>query len=204
MNSVLETPRLRLRPWTAADRVPFAALNADPRVMAFFPAPLTKPQSDALADRCDALVREHGWGPWAVENKASGTFIGFVGLHVPSPLLPFAPCVEVAWRLAHAYWGQGLASEAAARALRFGFETLGLEEIVAFTTVGNHRSRAVMERLGMQAAGTFLHPLLESESPLRPHALYRLQRGGVQALRAPDTLCDLHAHIALPQPQDLP
>lgn len=189
MNSVLETPRLRLRPWTAADRVPFAALNANPRVMAFFPAPLTKPQSDALADRCDALVREHGWGPWAAENKASGSFIGFVGLHAPSPLLPFAPCVEVAWRLAHAYWGQGLASEAAARALRFGFETLGLEEIVAFTTVGNHRSRAVMERLGMQAAGTFLHPLLESESPLRRHALYRLRRGGVQALRAPDTLC---------------
>ena len=149
--------------------MPFAALNADPRVMAFFPAPLTKPQSDALADRCDALVREHGWGPWAVENKANGAFIGLVGLHVPSPLLPFAPCVEVAWRLAHAYWGQGLASEAAARALRFGFETLGLEEIVAFTTVGNHRSRAVMERLMAARYPVYAQADLTVESVEGPH-----------------------------------
>lgn len=181
MHGALETPRLRLRPWTTADRAPFAALNADPRVMAFFPAPLTRAQSDAMADRCEALVREHGWGPWAVEAKADGTFIGCVGLHVPSPLLPFSPCVEVVWRLARAYWGQGLASEAATQALRFGFETLGLEEIVAFTTVGNRRSRAVMERLGMRAAGTFAHPLLEAGSPLLQHALYRLRRGGAQA-----------------------
>jgi RimJ/RimL family protein N-acetyltransferase len=181
MNGALETPRLRLRPWTAADRAPFAALNADPRVMAFFPAPLTRAQSDAMADRCEALVREHGWGPWAVEAKADGAFIGCVGLHVPSPLLPFSPCVEVLWRMARAYWGQGLASEAAAQALRFGFETLGLEEIVAFTTVGNRRSRAVMERMGMHAAGTFAHPLLEAGSPLLQHALYRLRRGGAQA-----------------------
>lgn len=171
-----ETDRLWLRPWRADDRAPFAALNADPRVMAHFPALLTRAESDAVADRCAAAIDERGWGLWAVERKDVGAFVGFVGLHTPHPDLPFAPCVEIGWRLAHDHWGQGFATEAARRALEVGFGTLGLDEIVAYTAVGNERSRAVMARLGMTASGTFDHPLVPTASPVRRHVLYRLRR----------------------------
>jgi len=142
-----ETDRLRLRQWLATDREPFAALNADPRVMEFFPATLDRATSDAMADYCEALIAKRGWGFWAAEVKGSGQFIGFVGLHTPSEL-PFSPCVEIAWRLAFKHWGKGFASEAASGALQVGFGLLNLPEIVSFTAVRNLRSRAVMERLG--------------------------------------------------------
>lgn len=173
-----ETERLRLRQWKHTDRSPFAALNADSRVMEFLPSCLTRIESDAMADRCQALIEQRGWGFWAVESKSTQEFIGFVGLHTPSVELPFSPCVEVGWRLAFNHWGKGFASEAARETLRVGFQLLGLREIVAFTTVGNVRSRAVMERLGMQASGTFEHPHVPKSSPLRPHCLYRLSGDG--------------------------
>jgi RimJ/RimL family protein N-acetyltransferase len=171
-----ETERLRLRQWRASDREPFAALNADPRVMEFFPSLLTRAESDAMADRCESIIQERGWGLWAAESKDIGEFIGFIGLHTPSDLLPFSPCVEIGWRLAFEHWGKGLASEAANGALRVAFESLGLEEIVSFTAVGNCRSRAVMERLGMRESGTFDHPQVPKDSSLRLHSLYRLSR----------------------------
>lgn len=170
----LETPRLMLRQWQAADLEPFAALNADAQVMEFFPSTLTHLESDALAERCQALIAERGWGFWALELTATKTFIGFVGLHTVSAALPFAPSVEIGWRLAPTHWGQGLATEAAQAALRVGFETLNLTEIVSFTALQNQRSQAVMQRLGMRASGTFLYPLLPENSPLRLHILYRL------------------------------
>lgn len=170
-----ETERLFMRQWRESDLVPFAQLNADPRVMEFFPALLDRAQSDAIAERCTRLIAERGWGFWAVELKQSGAFLGFVGLHVPSAELPFSPCVEIGWRLAYPYWGKGLATEAAKESLRVGFELLQLPEIVAFTALGNARSRAVMQRIGMQDTATrFEHPSLELTSPLRPHCLYRI------------------------------
>jgi len=175
-----ETPRLRLRQWRAADFPAFAALNADPQVMEFFPRLLDRPASDAMAARCEALIAERGWGFWAAEHRASGDFIGFVGLHEPAAELPCAPCVEIGWRLARAFWGRGLASEAARCALRIGFEHLALNEIVAFTALPNRRSRAVMARIGMREdpAGAFAHPAVPEGHPLRPHCLYRIGRAG--------------------------
>ncbi|MDD3483570.1 GNAT family N-acetyltransferase [Azovibrio restrictus] len=172
----VETERLCLRQWRRADRTPFAVMNADPRVMEYFPATLTRTESDAIADRCQLLIEERGWGFWAAEYKATHEFIGFVGLHTPSAELPFSPCVEVGWRLAFSYWGKGLATEAAKEALRVGFHSLGLKEIVSFTAVGNLRSRAVMERLGMRGDGTFEHPHVPENTGLRQHFLYRLSR----------------------------
>jgi RimJ/RimL family protein N-acetyltransferase len=170
------TKRLRLRQWRAADREPFAALNADPKVMEFFPGPLDRAASDSIAARCQSLIAERGWGFWAVELIQTCELIGFVGLHIPVPELPFSPCVEVGWRLSHQHWGQGFATEAARGVLWVGFELLDLSEIVAFTAVGNARSRAVMERLGMREAGTFEHPQVPVSSGLRQHSLYRLSR----------------------------
>jgi RimJ/RimL family protein N-acetyltransferase len=173
-----DTERLRLRQWCAADREPFAELNADPKVMEFYPALLNRAESDAMANRCEALIAERGWGFWAVETKSMHEFIGFVGLHTPAPELPFSPCVEVGWRLAVRHWGKGFATEAARGALRVGFERLGLSEIVSFTSTGNIRSRAVMERLGMHGTvETFEHPNIPVGSVLRKHCLYRLSRG---------------------------
>jgi RimJ/RimL family protein N-acetyltransferase len=170
-----ETGRLRLRQWRLSDRQPFAELNADPRVMEHFPATLERTASDAMADRCASLIAERGWGLWAAEDRTTGEFIGFIGLHVPVPALPFSPCVEVGWRLAFAHWGKGYATEGAMGAFDVGFNMLGLAEILSFTTVRNFRSRAVMERLGMQRVpGTFDHPALVAGSPLAAHCLYRV------------------------------
>lgn len=177
-----ETQRLRLRQWRPSDRAPFAALNADPRVMACFPSTLDQAASDAMADRCAALIARRGWGFWATEEKTGGQFIGFVGLHVPSPALPFSPCVEIGWRLAFPWWGKGLAAEAARKILRIGFERLDIPEIVAFTAAGNLRSRALMARLGMQEAESFEHPGLPLGNLLRSHCLYRLPRAARERL----------------------
>ena len=173
--TVIQTARLRLRPWREEDKPPFRELNADPRVMAFFPSTLSAGQSDALADRCQALIARQGWGFWALECSATQAFIGLVGLHAQPDGLPFSPCVEIGWRMAHDCWGRGYASEAATAALRFGFDSLGLEEIVAFTAIGNLRSRAVMERIEMREDGTvFDHPKVPQGHPLRRHCLYRI------------------------------
>ncbi|MBE9059897.1 GNAT family N-acetyltransferase [cf. Phormidesmis sp. LEGE 11477] len=173
----LETDRLRLRQWKEADKLPFAQLNADERVMEFFPQPLSRSQSDALADKIISTFAQKGWGWWAVELKEKHDFIGFVGLNVPSADLPFQPCVEVGWRLDYSYWGYGYATEAARVALAFGFETLALEKIVSFTALVNKRSEAVMRKLGMcKAAQTFMHPDVPVGSELREHCLYELSR----------------------------
>ncbi len=174
----LRTPRLTLRRWDPADREPFAGLNADPRVMEHFPRPLTREESDELVDRIEAGFESRGFGLWAVDVQKSGEFIGFTGLAVPSFGAHFTPAVEVGWRLARSAWGNGYATEAGRAALAFGFEEAGLSEIVSLTSVGNLRSRAVMERLGMtrDPADDFDHPLLSERDPLRRHVLYRCAR----------------------------
>jgi RimJ/RimL family protein N-acetyltransferase len=172
------TERLRMREWTAADRAPFAALNADPEVMRHFPSPLTRPQSDALADRLQTQLTEQGWGLWALEVRGNQMFIGFTGLARPGFQAHFTPAVEIGWRLRRSAWGQGYATEAATAALAFAFRELRLTEIVSFTSAGNHASRAVMQRIGMthDAADDFDHPLLPSGHPLQRHVLYRRHR----------------------------
>lgn len=172
-----DTARLRLRPWCDADRGPFAALNADPRVMAHFPALISRAQSDASVDAWQVHLTEHGFSNWALELRATGAFIGFTGLTVPRRVLPFSPCVEIGWRLAHAHWGRGYASEAARAALWLAFERLQLPEIVSFTALGNQRSRTVMQRIGMHNTGEdFDHPALPQGHRLRRHCLYRITR----------------------------
>jgi RimJ/RimL family protein N-acetyltransferase len=181
----LRTPRLLLRRWRPEDRAPFAALNADPAVMAHMPAPLSPAESDALADRIAARWAERGHDLWAVELPAVAPFIGFVGLSVPSFVAAFTPCWEVGWRLARAHWGHGFATEAAAAALALAFapQGLALEQVVSFTVRQNVRSRAVMARLGMvhDPAEDFDHPGLPPGHPLRRHVLYRLTRDSFAA-----------------------
>lgn len=172
----MRTNRLLLRPWRDADREPFAALNADPAVMAHMPALLDRAASDAFIDRMCAHFDQHGFGLWAVAVPGVSEFIGYVGLSVPRFAAAFTPCVEVGWRLARAYWGQGYATEGARAALSVGFLSAGLSEIVSFTSPANTRSIAVMQRLGMthDPAYDFAHPSLPADHPLSHHVLYRL------------------------------
>ena len=182
--SELETPRLLLRRWRAADAGAFALMNADPEVMRHFPGPLDREASDALLARIAGDLDARGWGLWAVEERASGRLLGFTGLAPVTFAAPFAPAVEVGWRLRRESWGRGFATEAARASLRHGFGALGLDEIVSFTVPANARSRAVMERLGMtrDPAEDFDHPLLPAGHPLRRHVLYRLARAAALSI----------------------
>ena len=169
----LRTERLLLRGWLESDLEPFAAINADPEVMRWFPATMSRSESDALAARASASLGERGWGLWAVDRD--GEFLGFTGLAVPRFEAPFTPAVEIGWRLARSAWGNGYATEAATAVLAFAFRELAIGEVVSFTAVGNVRSRGVMRRIGMvrDAAGDFDHPAVPESSPLRRHVLYR-------------------------------
>ena len=172
----LRTPRLVLRSWRDADLLPFAALNADSEVRHWFPGVLTRQESDGEAARLRHHDEQHGFTFWAVEVPGGAAFIGSIGLLVVRSAMPFAPAVEIGWRLARAHWGHGYATEAAAATLTHAFEALGLPEIIAFTVPGNSASRRVMEKIGMRhdPADDFAHPGLPDEHPMRRHVLYRI------------------------------
>ncbi len=175
--AVIETERLILRRWRESDKAAFAEMNSDPVVMEFFPAMLTAEQSDALAAHADAGFDTVGYGLFAVEVKGGLPFAGFVGLAtLEGSDLPVPGDAEVGWRLCERAWGHGYATEAATASLRFGFETIGLGEIVSFTSTTNLRSQAVMRKIGMHrdAADDFEHPRVAEGDPLKHHVVYRL------------------------------
>jgi ribosomal-protein-alanine N-acetyltransferase len=174
----IPTERLVLREWREADREPFAAMNADPRVMEHFPSTLTGAESDAMIDRIVARWRRDGHGLWAVERTDDGAFLGFTGLASPTDAPDLPPFVEIGYRFAVPAWGHGYASEAARAAVGWGFEVLGLDEIASWTAASNTRSQAVMRRIGMthDPADDFDHPRLPEGHRIRRHVLYRLRR----------------------------
>ena len=173
----LRTERLLLRDWTDADRPPFANLNGDLRVMEFLPGPLSPPESDELFDKIQNHIRTHGFGLYAAELAIEPSFIGYIGLAIPSFEAKFTPCVEIGWRLAAEHWNQGLATEGARAVVRHAFENLGIPELVSFTVPANRPSRRVMEKLGMtrDPMEDFENPRLPEGHPLRRHVLYRLR-----------------------------
>jgi RimJ/RimL family protein N-acetyltransferase len=174
---VAETDRLVLRQWREEDKAPFAAMNADPEVMTYFPAPLGREESDLIVDRNRRRIAGRGWGLFAVDTKETGAFIGLVGLARPSFAAPFTPAVEIGWRLARPFWGRGFATEAATAVVAMAFGPLGLRKLVSFAPPANLRSQRVMLRIGMVRVpdGDFLHPGLAADHPLALHALYRLR-----------------------------
>jgi len=173
----LETERLKLRQWGKSDLPHFASLNADPKVMNFFPNIRTVNESNLLAERLSGLIENNGWGFWAVECKADSNFIGFVGLHNCESNLPFSPAIEIGWRLARKYWGNGYATEAAKESLNFAFTTLNLNEVVSFTANNNKKSIAVMRNIGMiDTQRNFEHPNIEDDHPLKEHVLFKITK----------------------------
>lgn len=175
----IKTERLILRPWKEEDFDSFARLNADPRVMEFFPKVLTQEESDQLAKRICIAMKQQGWGLWAVSIPDVADFIGFIGLAHVNFVADFTPAVEVGWRLAYDFWNKGYATEGAQAALKYGFENLHLNEIVSFTPLNNMRSRNVMEKIGMyhDEKSDFDHPKIPEGNALRRHVLYRIRTG---------------------------
>lgn len=175
----IRTPRLRMRRWTDADREPFAAMNADPEVMRYFPSLQERAASDSLIERIEGTFESRGFGFWALETLADGDFIGFTGLGVLPEGVPAAGQVEIGWRLVTSAWHQGFATEAARAAVELAFDELELPELWSMTAVRNLPSRRVMERLGMTLHDEFDHPRVPEGNPVRPHVMYHLPREGV-------------------------
>ena len=171
----ITTPRLILRQWRDRDRSAFAAMNADPRVMEFFQQTLAAAESNMMVDRIMSHFAAKGFGLLAVEIPNVAEFAGYIGLSVPTFTAFFTPCVEIGWRLAHEVWGHGYATEGARAVLQEGFGSLGLREIVSFTSPLNVRSIRVMEKIGMtrNPAEDFDHPRVPHGHSLCRHVLYR-------------------------------
>jgi RimJ/RimL family protein N-acetyltransferase len=172
----IRTARLVMRRWRDADRAAFAAMNADPVVMRYFPATLDRAASDASIDRMENLFGRQGFGLWALEVAGTAEFIGFTGLNPMPTGVPGEGGMEVGWRLAQHAWHQGYATEAAAAAVDVAFDGAGLDELWSMTAVLNEASQAVMRRLGMTPYQRFDHPRIAVGHPLRPHIAYRLRR----------------------------
>ena len=177
----LITPRLLLRPWRKEDFEPFSKINADARVMKYFPCPLNREESDQLAIKLKARIEEKGWGIWAMNLIEPEQFIGALGLidlTKTSFPAPFTPAVELVWRLSFEHWEKGYETEGALAALQYGFKNLQFNEIVSFTAVQNESSRHVFEKVGMHhdPKDDFDHPMLPNESPFKRHILYRIMQ----------------------------
>lgn len=179
----LETDRIVLRDWSGDDLEPFAAMNADERVMEFYPAIIGREDSDALAMRLQKDMDVIGFGLYAVEVRSTGNFIGYVGISEVRFPTDFAPALEIGWRLSAQSWGHGYATEAARACMAYAFSKFEFPDLVSFTTHRNMKSIAVMERIGMQRnpADDFEHPNLPAGHPLRPHVLYRIENPGKPA-----------------------
>ncbi len=169
----MKTPTITLRQWKDEDLEPYGEMNADARVMEYFPKPLSAEESKDSLLRLRAGIDKRGWGLWAVE--VDGSFAGFTGLAEPIFTAHFTPCVEIGWRFRRDFWGRGIAYTAALAAESFAFRNLKLAELVSFTAAINARSRRLMERLGFSRSESddFAHPSLPENCPLRPHVLYR-------------------------------
>lgn len=174
MKQYFETQRLIFRSWQEEDISHLARLNSDDKVMEYFLKKLSYQETIALYNQIQGEFTIYGFGAYAVEEKETGAFVGFVGLHNVTFEVDFAPAVEILWRLLPDFWGRGYATEAAIACLNYAKEELKLKEIVSFTSLLNNRSEHVMQKIGMTRIKEFSHPLVEPEHPLYKHILYKI------------------------------
>ena len=204
--NVIDTERLILRTWQKKDAFDYFQINQDEKVIEFLRGPLTQSQVKDFMEHSNKQLEERGYTLWAVELKATGELIGFVGLNYTDWPAHFTPAVEIGWRLGSQYWGKGYAREAAAAVLNFGFEQCDLKEIVSFTVPANVRSIRVMENIGMKRdlSGDFAHPKLPTDHPLSLHVLYRISKPAHKQLVIDDSLVRRLIATQFPQWKNLP
>lgn len=175
MKQYIETSRLIMRDWTEKDIPEFARLNSDQQVMEYFLKKLSYNETIEFYHRIQSEFKTYGFGLYAVEDKESHLFMGYVGLHNITFEIDFAPAVEIGWRLLPEFWSKGYASQAAVACLEYAKKELKLQEIVSFTSLPNKRSERVMQKIGMTRVKEFNHPLVESIHPLCKHVLYKIE-----------------------------
>jgi RimJ/RimL family protein N-acetyltransferase len=177
---ILETDRLLVRSWLDTDRDLFREINADPKVMEFFPFRRSHAEADGFLARLNDQITTTGLGLYALELKATQEPIGFCGLsHASMPGIFPVETVEIGWRLATRFWGMGYVTEAARAILDFAFGEKPLDAIVSFAVAENSRSTAVMKRLGLHRIEgmDFDHPRVPDTHPhLQPHVVYAITR----------------------------
>ena len=166
--------RLGFRNWLEADKAKMIAISSDPEVMEFFPAVAKLEQTIAFIERMQIMFEEKGYCYFAVDRLEDGAFIGFIGLCDQEYEAPFTPCVDIGWRLAAQYWGNGYATEGAKRCVAYAFAQLGLKKIYAVAPIINAKSIHVMEKIGMTKAMNFEHSKLLGVDNLRLCACYEI------------------------------
>ena len=173
-NVYIETPRLLLRGWRESDLEPFAEMNADPQVMYYFPQPYSQKKTRHFFATIQQEFSDYGYGLYAVEEKATGLFMGYIGFHRAEFDVEFCPCIEIGWRLNKVSWNKGYATEGASACLEYGFNNLGFDKVYSFTAVVNLPSERVMQKIGMSLERHFEHPGVPENHPLRSHVLYAI------------------------------
>lgn len=171
---MIETERLVLREWSETDILPFAEINRDEEVMKYFPKKLSYEDTVGFYDRIVREFAEYGYGLYAVELKQTGEFIGYTGFHRFDFAAGFSPGVEIGWRLDSRYWNRGYATEAARACLDYAGKKKWFARVYSFTALCNRRSERVMQKIGMEYAGTFFHPALSDGHWLKEHLLYKI------------------------------
>lgn len=172
----IQTDRLLLRSWQPSDHEPYIQMNQDQKVRMYFPGLLRREESLAHIAVINDNIYKYGYGLFAAELKATGEFIGFIGFSHPAFTSYFTPCVEIGWRLAARFWGQGLATEGATACLEAGFQKWDMTDIYSFTSIHNLPSEKVMIRIGMTRQGTFSHPAIPAGNWLCEHVLYKTSK----------------------------
>ncbi|MBI3259802.1 MAG: GNAT family N-acetyltransferase [Ignavibacteriae bacterium] len=173
-NVIISTERLILRNWEKSDIAPFVQMNSDPKVMKYFPGLMSSDQTLQFMERIKLHFEEYNYGLFAVDEKSTGEFIGFIGFSHPRFESFFTPCVEIGWRLRSEHWGKGLATEGAKACLDYGFNVLNFDSIYSFTAIPNVPSINVMKKTGMKHIGEFNHPSLSEGSWLCKHTVYKI------------------------------
>lgn len=176
MAYVITSKRLSLRLWKEADFTPFSAMNSDQDVMKYFPSILSGEETQAMMTRIQNHFTAHGFGLFALEKRDTKEFIGYTGFMIPRFQSFFTPCIEIGWRIKKEEWNKGYATEAAIACLQYGFQTLDFNTIYSFTSVINYPSQRVMQKAGMKKEGEFNHPNIATDSPLRRHVLYKIEK----------------------------
>jgi ribosomal-protein-alanine N-acetyltransferase len=173
MSYIMQTKRLGLRRWEDSDLTQLADMNADKKVMQHFPNVMSTSETRSMLERIRRHHNEYGYGLYATEIIDTGEFIGFIGFSHPRFKADFTPCVEIGWRLQSAYWNKGYCTEGAMACLDYYKHTLKKTEIYSWTSVLNKPSERIMQKIGMEKIGEFLHPLLDRNSHLAQHVIYK-------------------------------
>lgn len=171
-NYLFKSTRLGFRNWLDSDLEKLAAINADKKVIKFFPSIRTRQETKNFISRMQTQFSEKGYCYFAIDQLEDDTFIGFIGLSKQNYAAHFTPCIDIGWRLAKTAWNKGYATEGAKRCLEFGFKKLQFDKIYSIAPVINTNSEQVMKKIGMRKVKTFAHPQLLDNARLRKCVLY--------------------------------